>query len=232
MDRRRRLFALCSSLLVVHSISLLQSFCSLSGHGRCSIWWRWSMLDASLFQRRVSISVPCLVYNLWVSDWFCEYFLVLSFFDNKYAEHSVFYYWKSILLCGSIKAVQLYLWIAALSSCGPFICVLFEQSPKILFVAVGLIANTYSSNRSDFEVVWWVGLLYFIGIAITLGGYMISLFGLPQLPIGISASLLWCRNPRFGLQVAERFATCGDNPAIEGSGLCGGFKLHFPSSFP
>ena len=50
-------------------------------------------------------------------------------------------------MCGAIKGVQLYLWIMALSSCGPILCVLFEQSPKLLFVVVGLIANSYPSNR-------------------------------------------------------------------------------------
>ena len=76
-----------------------------------------------------------------------ELSLVLSFTDNRYSEHSVFYYWKSILLCGTIKAVQVYLWISALSSCGPFIYVLFEQSPKLIFVIFGLLSNSYSSNR-------------------------------------------------------------------------------------
>ena len=76
--------------------------------------------------------------------------LVLSFTDRKYSLHSVFFYWKSVLVCGVIKAAQLYLWITALASCGPVICVLFEQSPKVLFVLVGLVANTYANNRPSF----------------------------------------------------------------------------------
>ena len=83
------------------------------------------------------------------SSLFCLFAsVVMSFFDKKYSPHSLFYYWKSLLLCGVIKGLQLYLWIAALSSCGPVITVLFEQSPKVLFVIVGLFAHSYSSDRN------------------------------------------------------------------------------------
>ena len=99
-------------------------------------------------------SLYCVVYPISVYLLLLvEPYLVLSFTDNRYSEHSVFYYWKSILLCGAIKAVQVYLWISALSSCGPFIYVLFEQSPKLIFVIFGLLSNSYSSNREALVIV-------------------------------------------------------------------------------
>ena len=57
----------------------------------------------------------------------------------------------------------MYLWVGALASCGPVIFVFFEQSPKVAFVIVGLI--------------------YLLGVIITLGGYAISIFGLPHLSV-------------------------------------------------
>lgn len=99
-------------------------------------------------------SLYCVVYPISVYLLLLvEPYLVLSFTDNRYSEHSVFYYWKSILLCGAIKAVQVYLWISALSSCGPFIYVLFEQSPKLIFVIFGLLSNSYSSNREALVMI-------------------------------------------------------------------------------
>lgn len=107
---------------------------------------------------------------------------MLSLTDKRYSVHSSLYYWKSILLCGAIKGVQLYLWITALSSCGPILCVLFEQSPKLLFVVVGLLANSYPSNRTTDSFLSRLGFLYVMGIVISACGYGFSLFGLPHIP--------------------------------------------------
>ena len=70
----------------------------------------------------------------------------------------------------------MYLWVGALASCGPVIFVFFEQSPKVAFVIVGLIAH----SLLIFETV---GLIYLLGVIITLGGYAISIFGLPHLSV-------------------------------------------------
>ena len=70
-----------------------------------------------------------------------------SLSSKQYAIRSFFSYWKALLVCGALKALQLYLWVSALSSCGPVITVFFEQSPKVAFVIIGLIAHSFTSNR-------------------------------------------------------------------------------------
>ena len=73
-----------------------------------------------------------------------------SLSSKQYAIRSFFSYWKALLVCGALKALQLYLWVSALSSCGPVITVFFEQSPKVAFVIIGLIAHSFTSNRIEF----------------------------------------------------------------------------------
>ena len=75
-----------------------------------------------------------------------------SLFSKQYAISSLFTYWKIIIVCAALKSLQMYLWVGALSSCGPVISVFFEQSPKVAFVIVGLIAHSYSSNRICYDL--------------------------------------------------------------------------------
>ena len=72
--------------------------------------------------------------------------VVMSIMDKGYSPHSIFYYWKSLILCGMIKALQLYFWVHELSTGGPVLSILFEQSPRLLFVVVGLLFNKYPGN--------------------------------------------------------------------------------------
>lgn len=73
-------------------------------------------------------------------------FVVMSFMDRRYSPHSVFYYWKTLIICGVIKAVQLCLWVYELAIGGPVLCILFEQSPRLLFVLFGLLFGKYPGN--------------------------------------------------------------------------------------
>lgn len=70
----------------------------------------------------------------------------MSTLNKGYSPHSVFYYWKTILICGLVKAVQLYLWVYELSEGGPVLSILFEQSPRLLFVTFGLLFHKYPGN--------------------------------------------------------------------------------------
>lgn len=70
----------------------------------------------------------------------------MSSLNKGYSPHSVFYYWKTLLLCGAIKAVQLFCWVYELPVGGPVTSILFEQSPRLIFVIFGLFLGKYPGN--------------------------------------------------------------------------------------
>lgn len=70
----------------------------------------------------------------------------MSSLNKGYSPHSVFYYWKTLLICGAIKAVQLFCWVYELPVGGPVTSILFEQSPRLIFVIFGLFLGKYPGN--------------------------------------------------------------------------------------
>lgn len=113
--------------------------------------------------------------------WSNKSIVVMSILNRKYSPHSVFYYWKTLIICGVVKAIQLCLWVYELAIGGPVLCILFEQSPRLLFVLFGLLFGKYPGNGNFLhQFIWKIGFYYTVGILITLGGYILAFFGMPE----------------------------------------------------